>query len=71
MHNHDDKYMYPTRPGFEPGTCRLQAPLDTNESSGLALKKIAQFVLIRHILKRMGLIKKNKNIVVNEWLSMS
>ena len=39
MHNHDDKYMYPTRPGFEPGTSRLQASLDTNESSGLALKK--------------------------------
>ena len=29
MHNHDDKY--PARPGFEPGTCRLQAPVDTNE----------------------------------------
>ena len=39
MHNHDDKYMYPTRPGFEPGTSRLQAPLDTNKSSWLALKK--------------------------------
>ena len=29
MHNHDDKY--PSRPGFEPGTPRLQAPVDTNE----------------------------------------
>ena len=28
MHNHDDKY--PARPGFEPGTFRLQAPVDTN-----------------------------------------
>ena len=28
MHNHDDKY--PARPGFEPGTSRLQAPVDTN-----------------------------------------
>ena len=27
MHNHDDKY--PTRPGFKPGTSRLQAPVDT------------------------------------------
>ena len=32
MHNHDDKY--PARPGFEPGTSRLQAPVDTNEPSG-------------------------------------
>ena len=29
MHNHDNKY--PARPGFEPGTSRLQAPVDTNE----------------------------------------
>ena len=26
MHSHDDKY--PARPGFEPGTSRLQAPVD-------------------------------------------
>ena len=32
MHNHDDKY--PSRPGFVPGTPRLQAPVDTNEPSG-------------------------------------
>ena len=32
MHNHDDKY--PSRPGSEPGTPRLQAPVDTNGSSG-------------------------------------
>ena len=31
MHNHD--YKYPARPGFEPGTFRLQAPVDTNEPS--------------------------------------
>ena len=36
MHNHDDKY--PNRPGFEPGTSRLQAPVDTNEPSGPAVK---------------------------------
>ena len=34
MHNQDDKY--PARPGFEPGTSRLQAPVDTNEPSGPA-----------------------------------
>ena len=32
MHNHDDKY--PSRPVFERGTPRLQAPVDTNEPSG-------------------------------------
>ena len=31
MHNHDDKY--PVRPGFDPGTSRLQALVDTNEPS--------------------------------------
>ena len=31
MHNHNDKY--PVRPGFEPGTSTLQAPVDTNEPS--------------------------------------
>ena len=34
MHNHDEKYS--SRPGFEPGTPRLQAPVDTNELSGPA-----------------------------------
>ena len=32
MHNHDDKYS--SRPGFEPGTPRLQAPVDTNRAIG-------------------------------------
>ena len=32
MHSHDDKY--PSRPGFEPGTPRIQVPVDTNEPSG-------------------------------------
>ena len=32
MNNHDDKYL--ARAGFEPGTPRLQAPVDTNEPSG-------------------------------------
>ena len=35
MHNHDDND--PSRPGFESGTPRLQAPVDTNEPSGPAL----------------------------------
>ena len=35
MHSHDDKY--PSRPGFEPGTPRLQASVDTNEPSELAV----------------------------------
>ena len=34
MHNHDDKYH--SRPGFEPATSRLLAPVDTNEPSGPA-----------------------------------
>ena len=34
IHNHDDKY--PPRPGFEPGTPRLQAPVNTHEPSGPA-----------------------------------
>ena len=39
MYSHNDKY--PTRPRFEPGTFRLQAPVDTNEPSGPA-----QFVVV-------------------------
>ena len=35
MHNSDDKYT--TGQGFEPGTSRLQAPVDTNEPSGPAI----------------------------------
>ena len=34
MHNDDDKY--PARLGFEPGTSRSQAPVDTNQPSGPA-----------------------------------
>ena len=39
MHNHDDKY--PALPGFEPGTSRLQAPVDMNEPSAPAVTSIA------------------------------
>ena len=38
MHNHDDKY--PSRPGLEPGTPRLQAPVDTKKPSGPATHTI-------------------------------
>ena len=38
MHSNDDKY--PARPGFEPGTFRLQAPVDTNKPSGPNLSGI-------------------------------
>ena len=34
MHNYDDKY--PAKPGFEHGTPRLQAPVDTNKPFGPA-----------------------------------
>ena len=37
MRGHDDKY--PARPGLEPGTSRLQTPVDTNEPSGPALRE--------------------------------
>ena len=46
MHNQDDKY--PARPGFEPGTCRLQAPVDTNEPSGPAWR----FMWYTEVFKR-------------------
>ena len=36
MHNHENKY--PARWGFEPGTSRLQALVDTNEPSGSAFR---------------------------------
>ena len=38
MHNHDDKYL--SRSGFEPGTPRLQAPVDTNEPSGPGFRSL-------------------------------
>ena len=44
MPNHDDKY--PSRPGYETGTPRLQALVDTNEpSSGIKIH-------ILHFIKR-------------------
>ena len=36
MHNLDKKY--PARPGFEPGTSRLQASVDKNEPLGPAMQ---------------------------------
>ena len=43
MHNHDDKY--PARPGFEPGSSKLQAPVDTNEPSGQAVAFLARYYM--------------------------
>ena len=43
MHNHDVKYR--SRPGFEPGTFRLQSPVDTNEPSGRPLQ-VCMFVTV-------------------------
>ena len=42
MHNHDDKYQ--ARPGFKPGTYRLQAPVDMNEPSGPATDRTGTWV---------------------------
>ena len=42
MHNYDDKY--PARPGFEPGTSKLQAPVDTNEPLGPATNRAGTWV---------------------------
>ena len=36
LHMHYNDVKYPARPEFEPGTSRLQAPVDTNEPSGPA-----------------------------------
>ena len=38
MYNHDDKY--PARPGLEPGTSGLQAPVDTREQSEPAMHNV-------------------------------
>ena len=52
IHNHDDKY--PARPGFEPGTSRLQTPVDRNEPSGPAriylITSIFHTLSIKHII---------------------
>ena len=53
MHSHDDKY--PAQPGFEPGTPRFQAPVDTNEPSGpadiaLAVRILNIFLMIYYIV---------------------
>ena len=37
LYIHNDHDKYPSRPGFEPSTSRLQAPVDTNEPSGPAI----------------------------------
>ena len=54
MNNHDDKY--PARPGFEPGTSRFQAPVDTNEPSGPAWILWYNFYNGSHFGGHLGLI---------------
>ena len=54
VHNHDDKY--PARPGFEPGTSRLHAPVDTNESSGPAGSDVKQWSFLQLTLTNVGLM---------------
>ena len=44
MHNHDDKYL--SRPGFEPGTPRLQGPVDTNEPSKSAWMQLPLLCIV-------------------------
>ena len=48
MHNYDDKYL--SRPGFEPDTPRLQAPVDTNEPSGPA------YLSLKQLIERLGIV---------------
>ena len=48
MHNYDDKYL--SRPGFEPGTPGLQAPVDTNEPSGPA------YLSPKQLIERLGIV---------------
>ena len=59
MHNHDDKY--PARPGFEPGTSRLQAPVDKNEPSGLARFPI---IFFQKIMCRLVAVYAMRRVVV-------
>ena len=35
-----------TRPGFEPGTSRLQAPVDMNEPSGPAMSQLEAMLYV-------------------------
>ena len=58
MHNHDDKYL--SRPGYEPGTPRLQAPVDTNEPSGTAFGFITS-----HYSKKMHLLGLSLPVPMN------
>ena len=57
MHSHNDKY--PSRPGFEPGSSRLQAPVDTNEPSGPAQIKIEYWTSQCETCSRTSMYKPN------------
>ena len=64
MHNHDDKY--PSRSGFEPGTTRLQAPVDMNEPSRPAPNKL---ILVFYYMSN-GLTFETFNIIFRFFLLM-
>ena len=59
MHNYDDNYL--ARQGFEPGTSRLQAlvdtnaPVDTNEPSGPANSRLVWYILDEDYKAELGL----------------
>ena len=57
MHNYDDKY--PGRPGFEPGTFRLQASVDTKEpSAGVAVSTLPPFSIPGGMLKLVSAYRR-------------
>ena len=64
MHSHDNKY--PSQPGFEPRSPRLQAPVDTNEPSGPAS------LLIHSISYVASPGEWNKTILCSDtwWMNM-
>ena len=66
MHNHDDKY--PARPGFEPGTPRLQAPVDTNEPSGPAVRGNTQSGMSRQVKSsKIYLSVTHNSFILRTW----
>ena len=60
MHNHDDKYL--SRPGFEPGTPRLQGPVDTNEPSESAWMQLPLLCIVK---------VNSSNCSLEKWLVTS
>ena len=66
MHNHDDKY--PARPGFEPSTSRLQAPVDTNEPPWPAYNnRVGTTGMYSQILTHLNRYYQEFITVINSW----